>query len=304
MDIERGADVRQRNGRRLRPLQIALTLATIRATSLDNRALQRSVREAGLDADTGSVLRHDPIVTRLQFGSEFCDRLQPSPRQLERALALARGCGLDFTLTTSILSDSTLTDLRTLLSLLDPGTEVVANDWGTLRLLGARFPSLVPIAGRLLCKMVKDPRLPSRQWSMLYPPGVHSRSFCTVLERFNVKRIEMDVAPFAAAYDLESPAMAVSVHVPYGFAAKGRMCWYGSLHEPDAEKFTVVPACRRECVRYRARRMRPMGAAADLETVQRGNTLLYRHSPEMAQAVTSAASAGAVDRIIVSGDWH
>ena len=288
----------------LRPVEVAVSFASVRSTSLTSSALQRYVHAAGFGLDSDSDPPNEMGVTRVHFGSDFCDRLQPSPRQLQRAITVMRRHSLTLTLTTGILSDSKLTELRALLSLLDPASEVVANDWGTLRLLHTAFPKLVPIAGRLLCKMVKDPRLPSRQWTTLYPHGVHSISFCAALERLGVKRIEMDAPPFAAASEFQSPAMAVSIHVPYGFAAKGRMCWFGSLSEPDKEQFTVTPTCQRECLRYRAERSRPHGSATDLATVQRGNTLMYRHSIAMAEAVSAAVRAGVVDRLIVSGDWH
>src|SRR5437867_3594050 len=39
------------------------------------------------------------------------------------------------------------------------GTEVVVNDWGVLRLVRREFPGLRPVLGRLMNKMMRDPRV-------------------------------------------------------------------------------------------------------------------------------------------------
>ena len=38
-------------------------------------------------------------------------------------------------------------------------TEVVVNDWGVLRLVRREFPGLRPVLGRLMNKMMRDPRV-------------------------------------------------------------------------------------------------------------------------------------------------
>lgn len=255
--------------------------------------------------------RHDPFggalaarrVTRLQVGGEACERLLPAPRLLAAALEFAQARGLDLSLATPLLSDQGMAELRCLLDRLPAGTEVIANDWGTLRLLAHAFPALVPVAGRLMCKLVKDPRLPSAAWARLYPHGIQAAPFAAMLARFGVRRIEMDVPPFADAADFPDDGLQVGVHAPFGVSAKGRSCRIGSLHQPEVLKFAAGHRCARECLTYTAAMTRPLGAA-DLPTHLRGTTLLHAHSPAMAEALLAAAAAGAVDRIILSGDWH
>jgi hypothetical protein len=261
-------------------------------------ALSLSVTSA---ANAEALLaRHDGI-TRLQFGSEFCENLLPSPAQLRQMLKLAEAHGLAFSLVTPICSDRSIRRLRKLLALLPPRAEVVANDWGVLRLLHTDFPALAPVAGRLICKQVKDPRLPSAQWTQLYPHGIHAAPFIALLKRFGVGRVEMDVAPFAAAAELHSPQLAVSAHAPWGFAVKGRACRIGSLNLTDDKKFAIDGKCRRECLDYAATMTRD--GSDGLPTVQRGNALFYRHDEAMTAALNDAVNAGYVDRLIVSGDW-
>jgi len=241
-------------------------------------------------------------VSRLQFGAEFCESLLPGEAQVRRVVDLAERRGLALSLVSPLLSDGGLDRLAPLLSLLPPGTEVVGNDWGTLRRLRDRYPGLVAVAGRLLCKMIKDPRLPSAEWARLYPHGIHSTSFGAVLDRLGVGRIEMDVPPFAAAEDFRSVGRSVSAHAPYGFSVKGRACKIGSLNLDQADKFAIGHACRRECMIYRSELQRP-GSPADLATIQRGTAIFYRHAPEMAAALAEAVAAGWVDRVVVAGDW-
>lgn len=240
---------------------------------------------------------------RLHFGGEFCETLLPTAAGLKRALAAAETFGLAFTLATPIVSDAGLARLDRLLPLLPPGTEVTANDWGFLRRLRDHFPDLVPTAGRLLCKQVKDPRLPSAEWTRLQPHGIHAPGFTAMLARLGCRRIEMDVAPFATEADFHSPSMAVSVHAPFGFTTKGRSCRIGSLALPTSGKFAIGHDCRKECLRFQSAATRPDAATADLATVQRGNTLFYRHATEMAATLRAAAAAGAVERVILAGDW-
>ncbi len=247
----------------------------------------------------------DRTVDRLHFGSEFCETLLPGESQLRQAVEAATAGGIRLSLVTAPASDAGLRQIATLIELLPPGSEVIANDWGVLRLLRDFRPALAPVAGRILCKMVKDPRLPSPEWAKLYPHGVHSRYFAAMLTRLGVKRIEMDVPPFAEPGDFHGLGPAISVHSPFGFSVRGRSCRPGSLNLPPERKFTVAPSCRRECLVYIDRMSRREGASErDLPTFQRGHTMFYRHSPEMSAALATAVAQGRVDRVILSGDWN
>ncbi len=241
-------------------------------------------------------------VERLHIGSEYCERLIPAPAELETAVTEAGRLGAALTLTTPMAGDAALARLRRLLPLLPEGSEVVANDWGVLRLLARDFPALVARAGRMLCRMVKDPRLPSETWGRLYPHGLGASPFVTLLGRFGVRGVEMDVAPFARAEDFAHTGLPVALHVPYGSSVKGRICRPGSLHQEGARKFAPGHGCRLECLDY-VGEMRRHGAAG-LHTFQRGNTIFYRHSKAMEETAAAAVAAGSIDRLVFSGDWN
>jgi hypothetical protein len=172
----------------------AIAHTEIAVAVTDGRAL------AGLATDAGPLfdaLRLAPPpsadglaarpVGRLHVGNEFCERLIPSPTLMKRAIALADAAGLALTLATPSVPDAGLARLRQLFRLLPEGSEAVVNDYGVLRLLAREFPALEPVAGRQLCKMIKDPRLPNEQWARLNPPGLGSPTFEAILGRFGVR---------------------------------------------------------------------------------------------------------------------
>ena len=247
----------------------------------------------------GWPLRH------LQFGNEFCERLLPSPHLLDEAREAAEKLGLRISLATPMVAEDGLARVRTLLSHLPDGAEVIVNDWGIARLIRDDFPDLEPVAGRQLCKMIKDPRLPSRAWTALSPPGLQAPLFHDLLQGLGIRRVEIDVPPLARAEDLRADGLRVSAHAPYGFAAKGRVCKIGSLHQAVTDKFRPDRPCRKECLHFFARLDRGAPRVADEPHMfQRGNTLFYRHTPAMTEALFGAVRQGWIDRIIVAGDWH
>tara|TARA_B110000211_G_C14093461_1_gene561066 strand:- start:21779 stop:22729 length:951 start_codon:yes stop_codon:yes gene_type:complete len=261
-------------------------------------------------------------LTHIYFGGEFCDRLLPDKKIMARVIALVHGKGLQLSLLTPLLSDHALARLKQVFSILPDHVEVIVNDWGTLNLLKRDFPKLVPVIGRQLCKMIKDPRLPSEQWTQLYPHGVQSGPFHQLLARFDIQRLEMDVPPFVKLRDFASDEKAVSVHLPYGFSVKGRMCKIGAMSIDTHRKFGPGHGCNKECLTYSSKVQRNCSSQAenqatqqgqtvnvqtaqpDLKTFQQGNTMFYRHTSQMTEIVAQAVALNKVNRMIFEGDWH
>jgi len=285
----------------------AIAHTEIAVAVTDGRVLPRLGVEAGRLFD---ALRLAPppsarSLSRLHLGNEFCERLIPSPTLLRRAIGVADAAGLALTLATPAVPDQGLAKLRRLFRLLLDGAEVVVNDYGVLRLLAREFPALEPVAGRQLCKMIKDPRLPTEQWARLNPPGLGSPEFEALLGRFGIRRAEVDVPPFARPADLRVGGLALSVHAPFGYAVRGRVCRIGSLRFDGAAKFRSVQACAKECLRWSCRLTRPADRGnRDLDSFQRGNSIFYRHDGNMQQAMWHAAARGWIDRIVLPGDWR
>lgn len=238
--------------------------------------------------------------THMYFGSEFCEHLLPSARTLRQALARAASRGLRFALLTPIASPDVLARLESLLSLLPGGAEVIVNDWGVAQLVAARFPMLTPVAGRVMCRMVKDPRL-TAEWSHQCGHGLDSPALQAVLQRLRIERVEIDAPLFADADTLGRVPRLQGVHLPYFSIAKGRMCRPGSLSIDGPERFAVGRRCRKECLRLATTTSRP-GADNDWQTVQVGNTIFGRQSAAMLDTLKAAVRQGFVKRLVVAGE--
>lgn len=259
----------------------------------------------GLDGPQWASLLDQKRITRIHFGNEFCQRLLPSVRALQTALAATTASGLDFGLALPMLTDDGIEEADVLLGMLPEGTEVTVNDWGLMRRLTRRFPRLRPTAGRLLCRMLKEPRAPSAAYLQLGGHGFMTPGLESLLERFGVSRLEIDVAPFARGTDLHAQRARFSVHAPFGFATTGRICRIGNLHRPMARKFATGHTCARECLTYGCElSARGEPDEGRMRIFQRGNTIFYRHTTAMTQALAEAVAAGSVDRMVISGDWN
>ncbi len=259
----------------------------------------------GLDSPEWASLLDHQRVARIHFGNEFCQRLLPSVRALQTVLGATAASGLEFGLALPMLTDDGLEEADALLGMLPEGTEVTVNDWGLMRRLTRQFPGLRPTAGRLLCRMLKEPRAPSAAYLKLGGHGFMTPGLEMLLKRFGVSRLEIDVPPFARSTDLYAQRGRISVHAPFGFATMGRICRIGNLHRPVARKFATGHTCARECLTYWCELS--AGAEPDdarMRIFQRGNTIFYHHTAAMAEALAGAAAAGSIDRIVISGDWN
>lgn len=196
--------------------------------------------------------------SRLYFGQEFCEKAIPGAEDLLEAVRESRLNKMDFTLVTPYVTEKELVNLEALLEELasrEPGCEVVVNDWGVLYLLNRRFPTLKPVLGRLLNKMLRNPRLlqctGGRQ-----PPDLGLFRSCSLagqymeklLKALKVGRVELDI-PFQGLDDgLMQRGYKVSLYVPHACITTGRSCLIGSWGLEQSEKFRASGGgCSREC---------------------------------------------------------
>lgn len=243
-------------------------------------------------------------ICSIHYGNEFCESLIPSLSDLGYMLSRVEAAGLKLRLATPLVSNHGLEKLRGLFRQIPQGHEIIVNDWGVLRLLRHEFPSLIAIAGRQLCKAIKDPRLPSPEWVSTSLP-VFSDGLMSSLINSNISCLELDVLPFAEPAGFAIHNMKISVHAPYGFVYKSRICRIGSLHLNLADKFIPNHACKKECLTYVCEMKRTPALLRDeMHTFERGNAMFYRHSQRMADTLSKAIDAGTINRIILSGDWN
>jgi hypothetical protein len=249
---------------------------------------------------------------RVYFGVEFCHRLIPDPEPLREAFRRTRDAGLAFSFVTPPVTDPGIDTLRARIALLreeapdDDDIEVIVNDWGVLRLLKERFPGIVPVFGRMMNKMIRDPRVtpfydsrnaPREGLRAVRESSVSNPAYRAVLGKWGVSRFEFDNVHQGIA--LGGEGISVSVYIPYGYVATGRMCMPGSMHLPREEKFTEYIGCRRECQEYTHELDSELPATRmAMRLIQRGNTIFFPNSRPMLDAVFSDEGPGRADRVV------
>lgn len=194
--------------------------------------------------------------THLRTGSSICSHLLPTTGDLAGHVERATEAGLQVELATPPVRDlSPVSDLLTLLADQAPRAEVVANDWGVLRLLLREHPSLRPVAGRLLVHAMADPRLASlsprrfgtQDWPRAWRQGAAaSPAWCSLMDEFDVQRIEVDWGPCGtdrAAWG--DTGMALTLHLPLALVAAGRFCAHTAPRGPVDR---TTGSCLRPCL--------------------------------------------------------
>lgn len=254
-----------------------------------------------------------PRFTRLYFGNEFCERLVPTVGEVRRAYDAATAGNLRFSLLTPYVTDSGLLRLRPLFDWLaalnSQAVEVIVNDWGVLHLIRRDFRALRPVLGRLMNRMLRDPRIaasfataqaPSAALQALQQSGVTAAVFRMFLARASVTRVEFDNVIQGLDMNFGELGLAASLYVPYGYVATGRACPIGSLPLPKEEKFDVASPCRQECQLYTLRFQYSDSPFdnRDQEFIERGNTYFYAQDPPMIEAAAQMVERLGISRLV------
>jgi hypothetical protein len=264
-----------------------------------------------------ALLRHLPgaAPSRVYVGSETCERLLPTPREIASWIASARKGRLAFSLVLPPLSRDGLAKAEEAVRELEgvEAAEVVANDWGAVHRLRSRHPGLAIVLGRLTHKMLRDPRLaeyfdspqaPMAARSALCRSGELAPGFRSLMERYGIGRREID--PFLQPLEegeWEDRREKLSIHLPYQFVTMGRACLLGAMHRESTGKFIPGASCRSECRKYAVEFRLPVpgGNGAGKHLLNRGNA--YYHavpSPVTERILGLLPSRRQVDRIVVT----
>jgi hypothetical protein len=188
--------------------------------------------------------RHD----RVYFGAEFCERRIPSGRELEAALTLCAERRLPMTFLTPWCTDAGIKALRPLLGLLPQRTEVAINDWGVLELVASR--RLVPVLGRLLVKVCRNPAVHARTRGLPFyrRANLDGEGFQAFLLEHGIRRVELDNIRQGYSFKLDA-GLKASLYRPYVYVASGKKCPVAAGTWAAAGRPGRVPgACRSECL--------------------------------------------------------
>jgi hypothetical protein len=281
------------------------------------KALGGAAPEDAHAAIAEAFLRHFPgaAPSRVYVGNETCERLLPTPRAIGTWIASAREGRLALSLVLPPLSRDGLAKAEVAVRALEgvEGSEVVANDWGTVHRLRALYPGLTIVLGRLTHKMLRDPRLadyfdspqaPTEARAALCRSGELAPGFRALMERYGIGRREVD--PFLQpleADEWENRSEKVSVHFPYLFVTMGRACLLGAMHGEPAEKFVPGAPCRSECRKYAVEFRLPVpgGNGAEKNLLSLGNAYYHAVPSSVTERILGQVpSRRQVDRIVVT----
>ncbi|NME99614.1 hypothetical protein [Aneurinibacillus aneurinilyticus] len=251
---------------------------------------------------------------RLYFGSEFCQYRLTSSIAVMKALEYSRRNGLAFTFVTPYVHNVKFHALTTILTELQQEAvkvkekvEVVVNDWGVYSHIRKQFPMLCPVIGRLLNKVVRDPRIADYYDNENAPPqainvvkgnGLVSEWFGRFLESSDTVRLEFDEA--IQGFGQETESHALSFHYPFGCVASGSACMVGFMDSDKKDKFRGDPDCKQQCQRYTFELKNRQFTHMTHRIFQKGNTAFYAYNRTLIETgLRRAMQAGAV-RVVYS----
>lgn len=251
-----------------------------------------------INTDSQKIIKNYKI-TNIYFGNEFCEELIPTLDEVIKAVDICNKLKYTFTLVTSYVTDKGIEKLEVILQFLDSLSEkieVVCNDWGVCQLINDKYINLEIIAGRVLDKLSRDPRISKDEYELVYSknsleflktPNILVDSYQYVLKKYQVKRAEFDYVPqgLNITNKLKQKSVnKISVYMPFGYVTTGRMCMMRFLKQKGKEKFYLNKSCQKSCKKYNQIMVKniELGINYDsyivndkLELFRKGNTVFY-----------------------------
>ncbi|HBV88669.1 MAG TPA: hypothetical protein DEF42_18990 [Desulfosporosinus sp.] len=251
--------------------------------------------------------------TRIYFGQEFCEKALPSPKELDRAMVLAEQRGMKFTLVTPYVTESGLEVVKGLLQRLmrlQPRAEVVVNDWGVLQIIAEDCPTLTPVLGRLLNKLLRDPRMlthcnksEGEELARFRSCSLAGVPMQVLLRQYKVRRIELDLSPQGLDNHLTDWGYESTLYLRYGVIMTGRICLLHSWGVEEHQKFKPFSGgCDRKCHFYWLEMFdssHQVKKSKDWVILQKGNTIFYREEREFLKEGLDIAARVGISRLVI-----
>jgi len=248
-----------------------------------------------------NVKYHILEFTRLYFGNEFCERLLPSRQEIDAALTFAIKKGMGFTLVTPYCTELGLKRVRILLKKIsreNPGSEVVINDWGVLRVLKSSSYNLIPVLGRLLTKIKRGPRLmnmldvlPGEGIEYLKSSNLTVPLYSEFLQKKGINRVELDNPLQGFDFERADKGIHFSLYIPFAFVTTSRFCLTASCDIPEEKGLIGIFPCKKECQRYTFYLENPV---MPVMLIRKGNTVFFKNDK-----IPTGLKEKGIDRVVV-----
>ena len=227
---------------------------------------------------------------RVYFGNEFCQHLLPDINAIKNIFDICIKQKLNISFVTPLVTDYGIKKLNSIFEFISEhykNTEIIFNDWGVYKLLREKYDHFEKVAGRLIDKTLRDPRLNDYDYNNLFSedglrflrkPNLTSESYKVHLLKLNIKRVEFDLLPQGFDFiDDEVYPFSLSIYIPFGHVTTGRQCMMRMLTQKQNEKFYLNDKCGKECRNYIQTMFKRQGSfLGDIEGVYTHNVELFR----------------------------
>ena len=225
-----------------------------------------------------------PQLTRLYFGTEFCQRLLPSRNEIDRVMDFVQENNCAFTLVTPYVTNEGLQHWKAVIEQVAatvPRCEVVFNDWGLFRILQDIFPELKPVLGRLMTKIKRGPRL-MKVMDKLPPDALkHLQSTNLSVEPYRkflldrgISRAELDHPLQDIQLNGIGSSIHLSLYIPFVYVTTTRFCLSASCDKPEEKGMVGILPCNKECQKYTFSLDNPV---MDTSLIRKGNTIFFKN---------------------------
>lgn len=235
-------------------------------------------------AKPGNLHYFSPQLTRLYFGTEFCERLIPAPGEIKEVISFVHERQINFSLVTPYVTNEGIRQWKKIIEIVAgelPESEIVFNDWGISRIIGRVSDRLKPVMGRLLTKIKRGPRL-MNVMDMLPPDAqryfqntnLSVPGYRTFLMSRGIKRAELDHPLQDLTLDDIGSEMHLSLYIPFVYVTTTRFCLTASCDIPELKGMIGIFPCKKECQKYTFTLDNPVMPTS---LIRKGNTIFYKN---------------------------
>ena len=222
--------------------------------------------------------------SRLYFGNEFCQRLIPSPQEVDQVMDFAQEHHIPLSLVTPYVTNEGLKKWKTLIEKVaegNPQSEVVFNDWGILNAIKELSGKLEPVLGRLMTKIKRGPRLmnaidklPADALKHLQSTNLSIPAYRKFLISKGIKRAELDNPLQDINLNGIGSDINLSLYIPFAYVTTTRFCLVASCDVPGKKGMIGIFPCKKECQKYTFTLDNPTMPST---LIRKGNTIFFKN---------------------------
>ena len=228
----------------------------------------------------------------IYYGQETCENLIPTVGQIQKVYEFCNTNEYRFTFVTPYVAPKGIVKLSGCLEYLNglsENIEVVVNDYGVLQLIVTRYKNLIPVLGRLLTKLKRDPRftisgydiasseikklktVEKNQQKVLQTASLDIKVYQDLLKEKGIARVGIDsVSQGLIKAVIKKWDFPVDLYWPWTYSTSGRNCAIAAHTQPGKSFHPTDEPCHFQCKEF------DFALTSDkrmFKTLQRGNAV-------------------------------